>query len=180
VGPLIYSLCHKPVLGLMLYITTACAFPPLFHAEPLPLRQAGTTIVKEFEAPVGKPYSLLLVFQFPSPAAIRADEIAGSRYDGNCRRDYSDIPEPQRAGLGRPIPFHVLIREKKTGTVALDRVFNSLCLTSSSGNGHEKSRTVARFGLAAGTYVAEIRNMQSQPGLDDVTTTMSLVSGDAK
>ncbi|GGX75997.1 hypothetical protein GJV26_17775 [Massilia dura] len=177
-GPLIYSLCQQPVLGLILYISTACAFPPLFDAEPFPLRQAGTTIVRQFKAPVGKPYFLMLHFKFPSSDAVHGSEIAGSGYNANCDRDYADIPEPQRAGLGRPIPVHVLIREKQTGMVTVDKVFTSLCVTSWSAN--EKSRTVARFELAAGTYIAEIRNMENQAGLDGVTTAVSLVAGQGK
>jgi hypothetical protein len=65
-GPLTYSLCHKPVLGLAMFVAGACGFPPLFHEEPFPLQQASAGFVKEFEAPVSKPYSLLLVFGFPS------------------------------------------------------------------------------------------------------------------
>ena len=85
-------------------------------------------------------------------------------------------------GLGRPIPIHVLIREKQTGTVTIDRVFNTLCMTSSgpSGPGFTKTRTAARIQLAAGTYIAEIRNVESQANLDEVRTTVALVPGDAK
>jgi hypothetical protein len=178
VGPLTYSLCQKPVLGLVMYIATACTFPALFEAEPLPLQQAGMRITREFKAPVSKPYFLQLGFKFPSSSATRSRERAGSRYDDKCLRDYADIPEPQKAGLGRPIPIHVLVREKRTGAVVVDRVFTSLCVTSWSAN--ERQRTVARFELAAGTYVAEIRNMENQAGLEDVLTTMSLVPGNGK
>jgi hypothetical protein len=115
-----------------------------------------------------------------SAGAIRNDEVVGSRYNSNCERDYTEIPEPQRLGLGRPIPIHVLVRDKKTGAVTMDRVFNTLCKTSAAASGLEKTRTVGRFHIPAGEYIAEIRNMASQAGLDEVTTTVSLVSGDRK
>ncbi|MDB5748879.1 MAG: hypothetical protein JWP72_3727 [Massilia sp.] len=175
-GPLTYSLCHKPVLGLAMFVAGACGFPPLFHEEPFPLQQASAGFVKEFEAPVSKPYSLLLVFGFPSANSIRSDEVAGTGDNSNCERDYEDIPEPQRAAVGRPIPVRVSIREKRTGAVEFDSVFNSLCTTSTAATGNERTRTVARFPLTAGKYIIEIRNMASQAGLDDVKTTVSLVS----
>jgi len=179
-GPLTYSLCKKPVLGLIMYVTSACAFPPLFWAEPLPLQQASASFVKEFDAPVSKLYFLLLHFQFASTVSSQTDEVVGSLYNGNCNRDYADIPESQRAGLGRKIPIHVLIREQETGTIIIDRVFNSLCKTSAAASGLEKTRTVGQIYLATGKYVAEIHNLASQAGLDDVKTTVSLVSGNGK
>jgi hypothetical protein len=179
-GPLTYSLCHKPVIGLVMYITSACAFPPLFYDEAFPLQQAGSHFVKAFDAPVGKAYSLQLGFHFPSAQAMRADAVVGSRYDPNCERPYADIPETQREGLGRPIPIRVLVREKRTGKVTLDRIFDTLCRTSSASERFKVTRTAARIELAEGSHVVEIWNMASHPGLEYVRTTVSLVPGDGK
>lgn len=180
-GPLTYTLCKKPVLGLVLFVANACGFPPLFHEEPFALQEAGARLVKEFEAPVSKPYSLNLNFHFPTAAASRADEVVGDRHDASCDRDYATISIAQRMGLGRPIPVHVLVREKDTGAVAVDQVFDTLCITSQGGGpGFTKTRTAARFPLAAGSYVIELQSMEAQAGLDGVTTTASLVSGDHK
>ena len=181
-GPLLYSLCHKSAIGLALYVVSACAFPPLLRDSALPLQQANARLVAQFEAPVSKPYALILNFDFPSAASVRQDEVVGSNYSASCQSEYAAIPDAHRASLGRPIPIHVRIREKETGTVALDRVVNTLCMTSSgpNGAGYRKTRTAARIALAAGNYLAEITNMEAQKGLDGVRTSVALVSGDVK
>jgi len=179
-GPIAYSLCQKPVVGLVMFVTGACAFPPLFSHAPLALQQAGTVLVKQIEVPVSKPYFVGIHFEFPSAQAVGADEVVGDRHDANCELDYADIPAPQKVGLGRPIALHVRIRDQRTGIVATDKVFNSLCLTSMSGRGFEKSRTAGRIDLAAGSYIVEIRNMAGQAGLEAVKTSVSLVAGYGK
>ena len=178
--PLTYSLCHKPVIGLAMFVASACAFPPLFQDEAFALRQADAQMHKEFEAPIAKPYSLTLQFRFPTAAASLADEVVGSRHDAACTRPYATISLAQREGLGRPISIHVLVREKETGKVALDQVFETLCITSRGGRGFTKTRTVARFPLAAGSYTIALRSLENHSSLDDVETTVSLVSGDRK
>ncbi|VXC05906.1 DUF5625 family protein [Massilia sp. 9I] len=178
--PLTYSLCHKPVIGMLLFVASACAFPPLLDEAPFALQQAGARLVQDVEAPVGKTYSLNLNFRFRSAAAIRADELVGSSYNAYCGRDYADIPPVPRQDLGRPIPIHVLVRERRTGAVVLDQVFQTLCITSQGGSGYAKTRTAARVALGAGKYTLEVRSLEDQPGLAGVTTTVSLVSGDGK
>jgi hypothetical protein len=179
--PITYSLCHKPVFKLLMFVASACGFPPLLHQAPFALQEADARMVKEFEAPVSKYYSLKLNFHFPTAAAVLADDIVGSRHDASCGRDYASISLAQRMGLGRPIPIHVLVRDKATGVVALDKEFATLCITSQGGGpGFVKTRTAARFPLAAGNYTIELRSLEHQAGLDAVTVTASLVSGDAK
>ena len=53
-NPLTYSLCQKPVLGLTMFVSGLCAFPPLLPETPLPLQQAGARVVSEIEVPVAK------------------------------------------------------------------------------------------------------------------------------
>ena len=144
------------------------------------LAQAGARFVREFEAPVSKPYSLLLDFDFPSLAAIRADGVVGSGYHAGCDGEHDSIPRMVRPDLGRVIPIHVVVREKQTGTVTLDQVFETLCKTSSSATGWNKTRTAARFHLDAGKYVIVVRNVEGQAGLDGVETTVMLVSEGGK
>jgi hypothetical protein len=181
-NPLTYSLCQKPVLGLAMFVTGMCAFPPLFPETPLPLHQAGARVVEQVEAPVGKAYFLDLVFTFSSAAAARDDEVVGSRFDDICLRNVADIPESRRYGLGRPIPIHVQVRDQKSGTVTIDKVFHSLCLNSSGPGtgGFTKHRTAGRLDLPAGRYIVEVRNMESQAGLEGVRTAVSLVAGQGK
>jgi hypothetical protein len=179
-NPLMYSLCHKPVIGLMMFASSLCVFPPLFEDQSLPLQQTGASLIKEFKVPVGKPYFLEIGFEFPSAASIRSDDVAGERYDANCERDYAEIPQAQRIGLGRPIPIHVLVREKLSGNVTMDKVFNSLCIIDTQANPFRKTRTVGRLDLLDGKYVIEVDNIAGQAGLDGVTTTVSLVAGHGK
>lgn len=161
-----------------MFLASACVFPPLLPAEPLPLQQADARLTREFDAPVDKVYSLILQFEFPSAAAIHGDEVVGTRYDSNCERDYAAIPLARRAGLGRPVPIHVLIHEKQTGRVVVDQVFDTLCQTSAGAS--TKTRTAARIALAAGRYTITVRNLASQAGLDGVKTRVSLVPGGGK
>lgn len=169
-GPITYTLCQKPVIGIVLFASSACAFPPLFHDEALPLQQAQASFVREFEAPVGKTYFLDLRFHFPTAQAREADTVVGSRHEVDCQRDGR-----QQAGAGRPIPIQVLIREQRSGKLVLNSVADTLCM--SDGTSLVKQRRVARLELARGTYIAEIRNLESQPWLDGVKTTVSLFSG---
>ena len=169
-GPITYALCKKPLIGIVLFASSACAFPPLFHDEALPLQQAQASFVKEFEAPVSKTYFLQLRFHFPTVQAKEANTVVGSRHEVHCKRDGT-----QQAGVGSPIPIQVLIREQRSGKVMLDRVADTLCI--SDGTSLVKERRLARLELARGKYIAEIRNLESQAGLDGVKTTVSLFSG---
>lgn len=180
-NPLTYSLCQKPVLGLVMFATSMCAFPPLFQDAALPLQQAGARLVEEFETPVGKSYLLELEFRFPSAASLAADEVVGSRYDQVCLRNGEDIPAPQGSGLGRSIPVHVEVREQRSGALVIDKTFHSLCVTSFGGHdAYTKTRTVGRLDLPAGRYRIDVRNLESQAGLDGVKTTVLLVAGHGK
>lgn len=179
-GPLTYSLCHKPVIGLVMYITSACAFPPLFYDEPFALQRAGARVVKEVEAPIDHVYKVNLAFHFPSAQARDADTLVGSRYDANCERAHAEIPEAQREGLGRPIPIHVRVWEKPGGALILDKTFDYLCMSSSSPGEFIKTRSAARVELRRGRYLVEVHNVIAQPALDGVKTTLGLVPGGGK
>jgi hypothetical protein len=177
-GPIAYSLCQKPVLGLVMFLASACAFPPLVDQQALPLQQADARVVTEFEAPVGKTYFLELTFHDGATYGVRSDDIAGSWPYQDCSHDYAAIPAARRATMGPPIPLHVLVREKRTGKVRIDQVFNVQCAVSW---GFEiVTRTAARVTLPAGTYVLEVRNLQSQPWVGKVRTTVSLGPGHMK
>lgn len=151
-NPLAYSLCQKSGLGLAMFVAGLCAFPPLFLHEPLSLQTADATLVKEFKAPVSKPYFLELDFDFPATAAIR---------------DY-----------GQPIPIHVLIRNRRGNTVVTDQTFVTP-LYSGVTNGPTQ-RTLARLELSEGEYVVEMRNLEAHHEFDGARTTVSLVAGHGK
>lgn len=181
-GPIAYSLCQKPVIGLVMYITFACSFPPLIADQPLALAEAGTTASAAFSVEVDKAYSLDLRFAFPNAWAMRKDEVVGSRYDKHCEPgvDYAAIPLAQLPGLGRPIPFRVVVQRKSDKAIVLERTFTSLCQVSSGIERARKTRRIGRLELVRGDYLLVITNLERQAGLDRVATSFSLVSGHGK
>jgi hypothetical protein len=180
-GPITYSLCQKPVIGLVMFATTLCAFPPLISDLPLSLAESGTVATKAFTVPVDKSYFFDVNFEFPSADAFLHDSTVGTRFDANCRLPYHDIPIQKRDGLGRPIAFHVLIRRRSDRAVVIDRTFESLCLYARGGpKWTVKTRTIGRVELTRGQYIAEIENLEAQPGLAGVKASVSLVAGHGK
>lgn len=177
--PLAHALCQKAIIGPILWIGSACAFPPSFSDAPIALQRQDTSVVRVFDAPVATSYSLRLVFRSPSAAAYRDDTAAGS-FDGRyCGPAVAAIPVDARRTLGRPIPVHVLIREQGSGNIVLDQLFNTLCTTSHDPSTFTRVRTIATVHLDAGRYVAEVRNVDAQAGIAAATTVM-LGPGDGK
>ncbi|NHZ91660.1 hypothetical protein F2P45_22010 [Massilia sp. CCM 8733] len=181
-GPIAYSLCQKPVIGLVMHITFACSFPPLIADQPLALSEAGVTASTAFSVPVDKRYSLDLTFAFQNAWAMRQDEIVGSRYDKHCEPgvNYGDIPVAQLPGLGRPIPFRVAVQRKSDKAVVIERTFTSLCKVSGGIDRARKTRQIGRLDLTRGEYILVITNLERQAGLDGVATSFSLVPGHGK
>jgi len=179
-GPTTYALCQKPVIGVAMWITSLCAFPPLFSEAPLALSVGGATISQAFKVRVDKRYGFDLGFDFPSVAARLQDKVAGSTYNEYCRGDisYQDIPVAYREPLGHPIPLKVVVRRKSDNAVVFDRVFMTLCVFAHGEN--KKWRSIGGVDLVRGDYVAEITNLESQSGLDGVKTYISLVAGHGK
>lgn len=181
-GPIAYSLCQKPVIGLVMYLSFACAFPPLVADKPLALSEAGATASTAFSVPVDKSYSLDLTFTFQNAWAMRQDEVVGTRYDQDCEPgvNYADIALAQLPGLGRPIPLRVVVRRKSDNAVVIERTFTTLCNVATGIAHARKTRQVGRIDLVRGDYLLVITNLQPQAGLDGVATSFSLVSGHGK
>jgi hypothetical protein len=181
VGPLTYSLCQKEVIGLAMWVTGMCAFPPLVEPTPVSLQVPGMVLRKEFKAPVEKSYLVALNFSFPSTDARLKDDLVGDRYSGkdcDANMQYDSIPPRERQGLGVPIPLRVIVRKQPEGTVISDEIFNSLCITSYSSN--RKTRSVGRIKLKEGVYRLEVHNLLAQPAFKDIGVEIILVSGSAK
>jgi len=180
-GPLTYSLCQKPIIGPIMWILTLCAFPPLFSGEPINLNKAGATVIRSFTVPVEKSYPLAVTFEFPSVESRLNDQIVGDRFSENCQGiiRYDEIPEIKRHGLGLPIPFKVIVRKAADRSIVIDQTFESLCETSSNGT-NAKTRTIGWLALPTGNYIVEVTNLQVQPNLTDVNTTISLYGGHGK
>ncbi len=132
-------------------------------------------------APVDKKYPLEVTFEFESADARLNDQIVGSRFDERCLGEvrYEEIPESSRVGLGRPIPFKVVVHKANDRAVVLERTFVSLCVTSHD-LANKKTRTIGWLELKRGEYTVEIMNIQAQPGLERVRTHISLNSGHGK
>ena len=183
-GPITYSLCQKPVIGFVMFVATLCEFPPLIPNEPFALTTAGTTVTKEFEAPVDKAYSFELVFEFPSGTKRLNDQLVGSwplEYCGdNVKYEdiYKDIPETQRIKMGHPIPIRIIVRNSVDRSIVVDQSYMTLC--SSGFTDTMKWRPIGRVTLNRGKYIAEITNLQSQPAFNTAKTMFTLVSGHGK
>jgi hypothetical protein len=179
-GPTTYTLCQKPVIGVIMFIAFLCSFPPLINNQPVSLETAGMVLSTPFTVRVDKSYGFELEFVFPSVEARLRDEIVGSRYDVYCKGDvrYEDIPKTETNGLGRPMPFQVVVRRKSDRVVVLDRSFQSLCTFAHVDS--KKYRYIGWVPLPAGEYIAEIFNLAPQSGLEGVKTNISLVSGHGK
>lgn len=179
-GPITYSLCHKPVIGVLMYVSSLCAFPPPIPNEPLPMASAGLAVSKEFEAPVDKAYAFDLVFEFPTGDARLSDQILGKWPMEYCGKNiaYEDIPVTHRAVMGRPIPIRIVIRKISDRSIVADQTHVTLC--SSGHTSTMKWRPIGWVNLTRGKYIAEVTNLKSQPGLEGVKTMFTLVGGRGK
>jgi hypothetical protein len=181
VNPITYSLCQKPIIGAVMWVTSLCVFPPLFSGEPINLSVAESIASKAFVVPVDKKYALEVTFEFESIDARLNDQVVGNRFDERCLGDvrYAEVPEIGRAGLGRSIPFKVVVKKANDHAVVLERTFVSLCATSHDLT-NKKTRTIGWLELKRGDYAIEVKNLQSQPDLELVRTYISLTSGQGK
>jgi hypothetical protein len=183
-GPIAYSLCQKPLIGLGMFVTGLCAFPPLIPDTPLPLAEAAPPVAVAFTVRVDKSYQFDLKFTPQAPQDLqRIGEVAGTNYDGAyCEGgvDYQDIPLARRAGLGRPIPIRVLIRHQPDGAVVADQTFVSLCRFAHGGADQAVMRKIGRVHLAPGDYRAEVSATAALPALAGIKTSFLLVSGGGK
>jgi hypothetical protein len=185
-GPVTYSLCIKPVIGIALLLVGACSFPPLIADMPLSLLSEGTPAQQDLEVEVDKYYFFEMKFVFSSAAAGRNDHVigTGSNYGKHCEGQgkVDDVTPFLQEGAGRPIPIQVVVSKSPDREVVEDRVFWTMCRFASGGDKDhpEVWRKIGRVHLAPGHYRASITNLQRQSGLDGVVTTVSLVAGNGK
>jgi Domain of unknown function (DUF5625) len=190
-APIIFSLCYKPVIGIVMIVLFLCGAPRLFSDEPIDLTIGGSSFTRSVTAPIDMTYALVLTFEFPSVEARLHDQIAGSTYANLCmglvshdtpefeRIRYEDIPDMQRRVLGLPIPFKVVVQKATDGSVMVDHTFQSLCITSIDGR-KKKQRDIAWLQLPIGDYTVKVTNLQAQSDLPNVHTTISLHGKQAK
>lgn len=183
-APMIYSLCHKPVIGLVLFVLFLCGAPRLFSDEPIDLTIEGFSVTRSVTASIDMTYELVMTFEFPSNEARLNDQIVGDNYTKSCmglvsheipgieRIRYEDIPDIERRVLGRPIPFNLVVRKATDHSVIVDQTFQSLCCSGHNAQ-KEKYRDIAWVRLPIGDYIAEVTNLQGQPDLTGINTTIS-------
>lgn len=158
-----YRHCRKPVLGLLMWITSLCVFPPLFDDAEIELAAPGAAVSDKFSVAVGMTYELKLRTEFGPGQAAAVEAVIG-RYDGRyCEPGRPAAPEALRAALGVPIVFQVRITDQATQAVRVDETFESLC--SFSGTGSQRTRLVARLALPPGDYAITVTAPQGEPRL---------------
>ena len=178
-GPVAYELCQKPVIGLAMWLASLCVFPPLFSQAPIALSTSGSKASTVFSVPVGKTYVFELHARFGSARQRIDDDIIGNRHTPHCEQGTvpGSLSEEERKGLGRPIPFRVIVRRASDLAVVMDKVFTSLCSVSYSPSTHEKTRRIGAVQLPIGNYEAEVVNLVAQDGFGQIATTVSLSPG---
>jgi len=176
-GPIAYSLCQKPVIGLLMWATSMCTFPPLFDNVTLNVSEVNSSISVDFEVEVERNYNLEMSFAFASKMLYKEDDVVGSRYSQYCFDNvkFKDIPLKERTNLGKPLEFTVLVKEKESKLIVYDETIESLCITSHRYN--SKVRLLAKIPLKEGEYIVNVTSLNSYKSLNDVNTTLTLNSG---
>jgi hypothetical protein len=162
-----YALCQKPVIGLLMWITSQCVFPPLLEAPAPNLAQAGSEVSHEFEVPVHLSYGFELAFAFDSPEAYARDGAVGSIPDPRCWTPGASAPA-NPAEHGREIPMRVRVLRLPDRQPVHDEVHRLPCLTSHQ-SPRRKVRHLAAVPLVPGRYLATVGNLEAQAGLEAVS-----------
>jgi Domain of unknown function (DUF5625) len=175
-GLIRFTLCKTKGIGLIMWLTFLCHFPPLIEPTEVSLKNTGLILNKEFEVPVETAYVLYFRFAYPSSKEREMDKVLGDRFSRYCfgETEYTSIPENQREGHGLPVPLKVLIYKKSDNTLILEKIFHSLCV-SSHGN-YERSRQIGKIKLKYGDYRIEVFNLFPQHAFKDINASIFLVS----
>ncbi len=175
-SPLIYSLCHKPIVGLAMASVALCDFPPLMKDVQMKLGQAGAVATADVDVPVDLSYTLLLEMSNPGGDSLSKQEVVilGDRRVEDCAdgTDLAKLPRQERASFGRPMAFRVEVRRKPDNMLVHSRLVNTLCVASKWAN--QRSRSLGNISLARGTYTLRIENVAAQAGLERLNATMVL------
>jgi hypothetical protein len=176
-GPITYSLCHKPIIGPLMWILSLCAFPPPIPPVDISLEKPGLALTTKFEVPVDRTYPLILEFDFPTAQDRVNDKIVGTGYDEHCKDEtkHDAIIDKNPEIYGKVIPIRVVIKEVFGSVVVLDKTFRSSC--SFSVGITDKDREVGYLKLARGQYLIEIINISGQPELKGIQTRIMLAGG---
>lgn len=168
-----YRICQSPVLGLLMWASGQCVFPPLFDDVAIDLTQPGAVASQEVEVQVPLDYQLHLRTRFSSDEARVADKVIGGYVDGHCGTTRRlPAPEGVRVRMGTPIRFQVRVVALPSQDVVLDESFESLCSIGHAGD--SKWRDVAVLPLEAGRYRVTVGAPEGQPTLAGTRNFLSL------
>ncbi len=175
-----YFLCHKPIIGLAMYITSLCAFPPLFSNVPIALSSNQTSTEHTFEAPVATEYTLELVFGYSAPIET-VNAFIGKESVVNCQARFASerlaLAAPN--GNGRQTPLEVILKRIDKPSVE-QRFFSSGACSPSWWRRGEVGRTIARTELERGKYTIRVRSLAEVALPSGVQSTLQLSPSDRK
>ncbi|WP_028102756.1 DUF5625 family protein [Pseudoduganella violaceinigra] len=176
-GPFIFSMCQKPIVGLAMASAALCDFPSLIKDVHVKLDEAGTVVTTEVEVPVDLSYFLLLEMSNPAGDSLNKQEVAilGERRLEDCgdTSDLDKVPKKDRASYGRPMAFKVEVRHKPDNALVHSRLVNTLCVASKWAN--QRSRNLGNIALTRGSYSIRIENVAAQAGLENLSANLALM-----
>lgn len=180
-SPLTYSLCGKPIIGLVMFATGLCVFPNPVHRLPFSLGNEGAVAQAEFEAPVTKPYFLELVFGYAEGNSQQARSLVGERQVPTCSVRYASLEtvSTDTAFPGIATPVEVTIQSANNSAVVEHFFLSGSCGASWYAKG-EIGRTLAAINLKAGKYRLTVKNLRAHESLQSSNTSISLSPGSMK
>ena len=167
-----YALCGKPVIGLLMWITSQCVFPPLFEAPAPDLARAGSEVTQPFDVAIELHYQFELEFDFGTSQAYTEDRILGYWPDPRCWTPDAPAPAADTPGLGRELPMRLLVKRVADGQPMHDQVHRLPCPAAHASP--HKVRHLAGVTLPPGRYVATVTNLEAQAGLDGASVHLRL------
>jgi hypothetical protein len=180
VNPTLYALCHKPVIGVALWLSTLCTFPPLLKETPIAVAKAGLVVSSAFQVPVAQGYFLSARFTFPSTQERISDTLVGARFDTPCygpgARRFEDFQSSDRRQMGHPLRLRIMVKRQPSGKVAYSEDVASICRAGHDG-GAVKTQVLSLMTLAQGSYSIEVHNLEPRPDLDALHPSLVLHAG---
>jgi hypothetical protein len=169
-GPLLYSLCQKPLLGAAMAAVALCDFPPLFKDLPLAIDRAGTSASTDIEVPVELTYALQLEASHPGGEPLSKDEITilGDQRSDDCAQAATSKTS------GRAMSFKVEVMRRDDAKLVLERQVSAVCVAGRWSN--LRLRTLASVPLPPGAYRVRVENMAAQSGLGRLKLTLLMVA----
>ena len=174
---IIFSLCHKPVIGPIMLISSLCIFEPPIDQASVLLKDKGVILNKTFDAPVSKKYFVELNVKHTPEQADTVRALIGYRYI-NPDIKLDEIPPEIRPKLGVQTPLEITIYRESdnavisnTQAVGLGRIAHTRT---------EVMRKLKSVELTKGRYRLVVSNHSDLSAFSNFSTSISITSGHAK